>query len=793
LFERQARRTPDATALVFGEEQLSYAELDRRANRLAHRLIGLGVEPETRVGIAAERSLEMVVGLLGILKAGAAYVPLDPDYPAERLAYMVADSGIDLVLTQSHLRGRIPGLDALQVLALDGMALGTGPDHDPGVPLHGEHLAYVIYTSGSTGRPKGAANRHRSLRNRLAWGQQHQPLDPGDAVLQKTPFSFDISFWEVFWPLSVGARLVLAGPGDHRDPQRIAELVRRHGITTIHFVPSMLQAFMAHGAARSCAGLRRIICSGEALPADLQQRVLAALPQVALLNLYGPTEAAIEVTWWRCREDGLPTVPIGRPVANIRTHVLDAGLDLVPQGVPGELYLGGVGLARGYLGRPGLTAERFVADPFDSEGARLYRTGDLVRWNGEGQLEYLGRIDHQVKIRGFRIELGEVEAQLLAQPGVREAVVVAREGAGGARLVAYITAGGGQLPDAALLKEQLGRTLPDYMVPGAIVVLEGLPLNANGKVDRKALPEPVLDGASQDHERPHGEMEEALARIWCEVLGVERVGRHDNFFELGGHSLLALQLLERVRGQGWAVQVRTLFEQPRLAAFAQALGREPGRPGVVVPRNGIPPGCTALEPSMLTMIELDTQELRRIEAAVPGGAANIQDLYPLAPLQEGILFHHRLHDAEDAYAMRSLLRFDGKERLLAFVEGFSRVVARHDILRTAVLWEGLREPVQVVLRHAEMKVQGLGGEADVQLRRIDVRRAPMIEAVAVRDATPGRWLLHLYSHHLVLDHASLAQIVEEIALIQAGREEALPEPVPFRRFVAQARLGVSRA
>ncbi|MFM9272241.1 amino acid adenylation domain-containing protein, partial [Halomonas elongata] len=456
---------------------------------LAHYLIGLGVRHETRVGIAVERSVEMVVGLLGILKAGGAYVPLDPDYPAERLAYMIEDSGIEWLLTQQHLREALPPTEGLSVLELDRLDVAHQSSTNPDVALHGDQLAYVIYTSGSTGRPKGAANRHRALSNRLQWMQDAYELGADDAVLQKTPFSFDVSVWEFFWPLMQGARLVMAPPGAHRDPAHLVELIRSHHITTLHFVPSMLQAFLAHGEVEACSSLTRLVCSGEALPAELQGQVFARLPQAALYNLYGPTEAAIDVTHWTCQDDGRHQVAIGQPIAGIRTYVLDGALNLAPPGVAGELYLGGEGLARGYLHRPELTSERFVADPF-AHGERLYRTGDLVRWRDDGQLEYLGRLDHQVKIRGLRIELGEIDAELLAQPEVREAVTVAREGPGGARLVAYVVAQANAELDTAALREALGERLPDYMVPGVVVPLAALPLSPNGKVDRQALPEP---------------------------------------------------------------------------------------------------------------------------------------------------------------------------------------------------------------------------------------------------------------------------------------------------------------
>ncbi|WP_422822667.1 amino acid adenylation domain-containing protein, partial [Vreelandella titanicae] len=459
LIEEQVAATPKSIALVFAGQRLSYAELNTRANRLAHYLIGLGVQPETRVGIAMERSIEMVVGLLAILKAGGAYVPLDPDYPAERLAYMVEDSGIELLLTQQHLRDTLPVAESLSVIELERLDVAHHAPTNPSVALHGEHLAYVIYTSGSTGRPKGAANRHHALTNRLQWMQEAYGLTTDDAVLQKTPFSFDVSVWEFFWPLMQGAQLVVAPPSAHREPAQLVELIRTHGITTLHFVPSMLQAFLAHGEVETCTSLTRLICSGEALPAELQNQVFARLPRTALYNLYGPTEAAIDVTHWTCRDDGRNQVAIGQPIAGIRTYVLDGDLNLASSGVAGELYLGGVGLARGYLHRPDLTSERFVADPF-VPGERLYRTGDLVHWREDGQLEYLGRLDHQVKIRGLRIELGEIEAELLAQPAVREAVVVAQESPSSSRLVAYVVPQADSELDTNSLREALGQRLP---------------------------------------------------------------------------------------------------------------------------------------------------------------------------------------------------------------------------------------------------------------------------------------------------------------------------------------------
>ncbi|WP_168381005.1 non-ribosomal peptide synthetase [Modicisalibacter radicis] len=570
LFERQAMTTPEATALVFEDQSLSYAELDVRANRLAHYLIGRGVRPETRVGIAMERSIELVVGLLGILKAGGAYVPLDPDYPAERLAYMIADSGIDLLLTQQHLRDALPATEGLSVLALDRLDLAHQSSTNPGVALHGDHLAYVIYTSGSTGRPKGVGVSHGPLAMHLQAAGDRYGLTPEDRLLQFASISFDAAGEQWLLPLLAGAALVLP-QGRHLAPDTLASLVRKHAVSVLYLPPVYLRHL--HQSLRPGAlPVRLCIAGGEAWSADDFDGIRRTCQPERLFNAYGPAETVISPTLW-AEEDGLGQsthVPIGRPVGERKALVLDANLNLMPAGVPGELYLGGEGLARGYLQRPGLTADRFIADPFGS-GGRLYRTGDRVRWRDDGQLEYLGRLDHQVKIRGLRIELGEVEAALLAQPEVREAVAVAQDHPGGARLVVYVVPQPSVDLDTTVLRERLGQRLPDYMVPGVMVALDALPVSPNGKVDRKALPEPdPASGAS--YEPPQGEMEEALASIWADVLGVERVGRHDSFFELGGHSLSTLQVQSRVK-ERFAVRIplRSYFDHSSLMAMSEAI------------------------------------------------------------------------------------------------------------------------------------------------------------------------------------------------------------------------------
>jgi amino acid adenylation domain-containing protein len=492
MIEAQVARTPQAVAVVSEQRTLTYAELDAWADRIAGRLRDAGAAPDTLVAVCAERSLELVAGLLGILKAGAAYLPLDPQYPTERLRYMLADSRPAVTLTgQRH-----------ELPATDGTTLRLEESHRwrPDVPTATpcpagpDNLAYVIYTSGSTGRPKGVGNTHRGLANRLDWMQRTFRLGADDAVLQKTPASFDVSVWEFFWPLLAGARLVLARPGGHRDTGYLRNLIISAGITTVHFVPSMLAAFLDEPGLGACVSLRRTVASGEELPAAVARAFLRTVPG-ELHNLYGPTEAAIDVTAWCCDPTLLETVtrvPIGRPIHGIQVHVLDRGLTPVTPGLPGELYLAGVGLARGYLGQPGLTADRFLPNPFGEPGSRLYRTGDQARQRADGTLEFLGRTDEQVKIRGFRIELGEIETALRDVPGVRDAAVAVDEPAPGQRrLVAYVVAAGACRPTDADLRGELRQRLPDYMVPPVVVALDELPLTPNGKLDRRALRPPA--------------------------------------------------------------------------------------------------------------------------------------------------------------------------------------------------------------------------------------------------------------------------------------------------------------
>ncbi len=568
LVEEQVWRTPDAVALISGEHRLTYAELAAAADRLAGGLRALGVGPETVVGVHTRRCPELVVGLLAVLKAGAAYLPLDPELPAGRLAMMIADSGTSIVLSHGDLA-------APPEITVAGFDIADDEQRFETLAQHQDQPAYVIFTSGSTGRPKGVVNTHRAIVNRLCWMQERFGLDAGDAVLQKTPAGFDVSVWEFFWPLITGARLVLAAPGGHRDPAHLGALIAEHEVTTVHFVPAALAAFLADGDPSACATLRRTICSGEELGSDLVREFHRRMPG-ELHNLYGPTEAAVDVTAWRCDPAVAETpVPIGHPISGVTVRVLDEWLRPVPDGQPGELHIGGVVLARGYIRRGGLTADRFVPDPTGG-GGRLYRTGDLVRTRRDGALEYLGRIDDQVKIRGYRVELGEIETALRSHPAVAQAVVRVVPDGADRRLDAYVVpAAGVPEPDAEQVRAHLSAVLPDYMLPARLLRLAEVPLSHNGKTDRAALPaaDSCPNWGRTASDGPHGPLEQVIGRVWSLVLGLPEVGRTQDLFASGGGSLTALRARARIiAALRVDVPMATVMRARTVAALAREIG-----------------------------------------------------------------------------------------------------------------------------------------------------------------------------------------------------------------------------
>ncbi|MGW1542235.1 amino acid adenylation domain-containing protein, partial [Streptomyces sp. NPDC002309] len=749
LFETQAARTPHAVAVVFEGVEVTYADLNARANRLARFLVDRGVGPESLVAVMMHRSVDLVVALLAVVKAGGAYVPVDPDHPVDRITYVLTDAQPVLVLTSTDLASGLTDShppyvvvdDPRTVTALNDLSDTDPTDTERCTTLLPAHPAYVIYTSGSTGRPKGVAVPHAGIVNWLTWMQGAYNLTASDRVLQKTPFGFDVSVREFFWPLLQGASLVVAKPSGHRDPGYLADLIQRERVTIAHFVPSLLQVFLREPAAASCGDLRAVFCSGEALPGDVAAQFRDLL-DVPLHNLYGPTEASVEVTAWTCDSDTPSSgVPIGRPVWNTRVYVLDSALRPVPPGVPGELYLAGVQLARGYLGRSGLTAERFVASPFGGPGERMYRTGDLVKWRPDGVLDFLGRTDDQVKVRGFRIELGEVEAALLALPGVVQSAVVVREDRpGDRRLVGYLVSDGGVTAqvDTAVLRVQLGAVLPEYMVPSALVVLDVLPLTVNGKLDRKALPVPDYQVAGGGR-GPASVQEELLCTVFAGILGLPAVGVEDNFFELGGHSLLATRLVSRIRSVfGVEVAIRALFESPTPAGLAGQLTGSGARRLPLVGRE-------------------------RVERV------------PLSFAQQRLWFLGELEGPSATYNIPVALRLSGDLDVEALRLALGDVVGRHEVLRTVFAADEGR-PYQQILP-AESALVPLVVERAVDIETVITEIAghhfDLAAEIPLRvwlfETASDEHLLMIMVHHIAGDGWSMGPLARDLSVAYAAR------------------------
>ncbi len=746
LIERQAARTPDTVALEFEGQVLTYVEMNRRANQLARVLRKKGVGPDVVVGVFAERSFEMVLALVAILKAGGAYEPLDPSYPAERVKHMLEGAQTAHILAQPHLANQLPS-HVSDVHLLDATWAAYAHEdvddlEDMGTP---RDLAYVIFTSGSTGRPKGAMNEHLGICNRLLWMQEEYRLTSDDRILQKTPFSFDVSVWEFFWPLMTGARLVIARPEGHRDPAYLMKQIRESEITTLHFVPSMLRLFLEEEGLETCRSLRRVICSGEALPHELQERFFARRPDVELHNLYGPTEAAVDVTYWACqRGDQRLSVPIGRPVANTQIYVLDSSLQPVPVGVAGELYIAGVQVGRGYIGRHDLTAERFVPDPFSRTlGARMYKTGDLVRYCADSAIEYLGRLDFQIKINGLRIELGEIEAAIVACPDVADAAVIAREDTPGhKRLVAYVVARQTGTLQIDALRRNLGALLPEYMVPAHFVPLDALPLNANGKLDRAALPAPSSTERSgartgRAFTEPSTPTERLLAAVWADVLRLERIGVNDHFFDLGGDSILSIQVVARCRRAGLEISTRDLFDHPTIAELA----RRAARADLAAPAISAAPfgKLAALTPIQKWFFEHDFAVKNHWNQAF---LFKVPDGLDVARLQQALRAVVEHHDGLRLRFRREAGIWVGEHA----AQAGSIVVQRHVL--SAEPTEKLAD-----LIHAHCAA----GQAT-----LDIERGPLLH-VAHFDlgaGVPGRLLLAV--HHLAVDGVSWRILLEDI-------------------------------
>jgi amino acid adenylation domain-containing protein len=801
LFEEQVTRAPDAIAVTYRDRWLSYGELNRRANQLGSVLRREGVATDEPVGLCVERGLDLLIGLLGTLKAGGAYVPLDPNYPPDRLNYMVSDAAARVVLVGEGLADRV-GLGA--ALTFDISTADIAQRNSANLAVSGQHansLAYVIYTSGSTGRPKGVMVDHASVVNLwLGLESLYDQATECRRIALNASLNFDASVQQLVQLLS-GRTLFLIPQEVRLDPSRMLRLFADHQIDGVDCTPTQLKAWIGAGLlSHSGSDLHVVFVGGEAIDSPLWSQ-LAEFEKTAFYNVYGPTECSVDTTAARITAEER-SAHIGFAMLNRKIYLLDSSGNVAPQGVPGEICIGGIGVARGYWNRPALTAARFVADPFSADAhARMYRTGDIGRVRTDGAIEYLGRADGQVKIRGFRIELGEIEAQLTACSGVKEACALVREDvAGDKRIVAYVTLTGGDSAQANVgtaLRSQLAAVLPSHMIPSAIMILERFPLTPTGKLDCHSFPPPEVDTDEDQSDGPQSEVEELLAKIWKELLGVRSVGRLENFFQLGGHSLLIMQMVEQLRQIGLSVDVRDVYQRSTLAQLAQKV-----EVGVLrkheVPKNLLPPGSETIGPEMLTLVSLEPNEISRIVEMTRGGAPNIQEIYPLTSLQEGMLFHKQFEsNGSDAYARSMLVSFESRERLDAFVEAVRATIERHDILRSAILWEGLSRPVQVVHRHASLSIQEfmLNREEDAgeQLRKrmssdfasLNLQQPPLMRLEIAQDPNGMTWYGLIRTHHLAFDNESLDVFLAELISHMEGRIHELPEPVPYRNHVAQ--------
>ncbi|MGW5740791.1 amino acid adenylation domain-containing protein [Amycolatopsis sp. NPDC003861] len=757
LFEDQADRTPDATAVLAGGEAVSYRDLEQRANALAHHLIGLGTGPGSLVAVCVGRGVGMAVAVLAVLKAGAAYVPLDPEYPADRLEFMTADTDAAVVLTETRAARRLPAITG-HVVCLDdaeeAARVARYPTTRPDRAATSDDLSYVIYTSGSTGRPKGTLIRHGGIVNYVSWMAREFPLTEGDKVLQLAALSFDISVYEMFWPWSGGAATILARPDGYKDPQYIVDTMVAESVTAAHLVPSLLRALLPLAADRKLP-LRWLFASAEAMTPDVIRDWERLGPGIPLLNLYGATEVSVDSTAWTC-DSTAGLVSVGRPIANTRVYVLDDVDRPVPIGVAGEACLAGASVGRGYHGRPGLTARRFVPDPFGPPGSRMYRTGDLVRWLANGTLEFLGRLDHQVKIRGFRVELGEVEAVLTAHPRLAHAAVVApQDAAAPRRLVAYVVPRGDHVPTTSELRAHVQERLPDYMVPSTFVVLPALPLNPNGKVDRAALPSP--DGARPELDAtfvaPSTETERVLADVWRDVLGVGDVGVHDDFFELGGDSILSIQVMVRARRAGLTITPKLMFANPSIAQLAAAVGATPA-------------------------------------PAAHADQGTVSGDMPLTPIHR---WFTELDWPHDHYNQSVRLRWTRPVRVEPLRDALHALVTHHDALRlrarsVAGTWREHIDPVETADLLAVVDTGGLAPEhaadavrraADEAHRGLRLDTGPLLRAVLVRGgAQPDELILSV--HHMTVDTVSWGILLDDLATAYRQRLRGEPWHLPAK-------------
>ncbi|WP_062052622.1 non-ribosomal peptide synthetase [Aquimarina longa] len=773
LFQEQVKRTPKAVAVVYEGKELNYQELDERSNQLANYLLSdTNISTNCLIGVVLDRSDWLIISFLAILKAGAVYVPIDLSYPEGRKEYIKKDSNCDIII------------DALLLEAFKQDNSKYRSDLDK-VVIKPDDLAYIIYTSGSTGQPKGVMIEHRNIVNTIVSQIAAFSLTNKDSCLQFASISFDASIWEICISLFSGCRLCIIKEEAKSDITSFRNFIENNAITFATLPPAFLHLL----SVEDLESVKTLVTAGESIPLELAKTFSQ---HYNYINAYGPTETSICSTTFQESIENL--VSIGKPIDNTQVYIINEKHNLLPIGVIGELCIGGAGVARGYLNREKLTREKFIANPF-VEGERIYKTGDLARWLPSGNIEFVGRADDQVKIRGYRIELGEIENALSSLSSIIQCCVLAKEDViGTKRLVGYVVIEG-ELNKKEILG-QLKLSLPEYMIPQLWVELDTMPLNSNGKLDKKALPDPNNSALStHEYVAPRNETEEQLVTIWQTLLGVERIGIHDNFFELGGHSLLVVQLISRLQALDFNIRVKDIFAGPTIASISDKLSSI----SLVynVPANGITITSEYITPSMVPLVNFSQSDLDKIETMVLGGVSNIQDIYPLSPLQEGIHFHHLMSnpDQGDLYIVPSLLSFSDLEKRTAFIEALQFVVNRHDVLRTCVLSDGLPSAVQVVLREALLSVDGLDLDISKDIlpqlelliasggHWMDISKAPLLELKSADDPKNECYYLIIYQHHLIMDHVGLEKITEEVMLYLSKEEVNLPAPFLYREFI----------
>ncbi|SEB35202.1 amino acid adenylation domain-containing protein [Tenacibaculum sp. MAR_2009_124] len=796
LFTDQVQKCPKAIALTFEGTEFSYEELDKRSNQLAHCLVSQGVKSDDLIGICLERGLDMVVGVFGILKAGGAYVPMKPDFPKDRIEYLLEDTGCSHVVTDLESQEIVAlSSDTIQLIAIENVAdYATIPVK---VEYRSYDLAYVIYTSGSTGLPKGAMIEHAGLLNHLLLMVDELKMTNESVVAFTAPFTFDISVWQMLSALLCGGSVAIYSEESILDIDDFQSSIEENNVSHLQLVPSYVTSLLESGnSTEGLSNLSHFLVTGEAATKSLLDKWFLIYPNVPVVNAYGPAEAADDITLHIMNTTPVgATVPIGKPVANMDVYVVDRFENLCPIGVVGELWTAGIGVGRGYLNRAELTEEKFIENPFSENGGRLYKTGDLGRWLPDGTLEFVGRSDDQVKIRGYRIELGEIENTLSQVSSVLNCCVLAMKDQNEIyRLVGYVVTEGEFNKDK--IQNTLKDSLPDYMVPMLWISLDEMPLTANGKIDKKSLPEPDSSQLStKEYIAPRNEIEQELVSIWQDLLGIEKIGINDDFFELGGHSLLIVQLIARLQKIGYHIAVRDIFLNPCITGIIEKMVLSSSM--YITPPNGITKDTEVITPSMVPLLNFDQQEIDAVVAQIEGGVSNIEDIYPLSPLQEGIYFHYLMSNESegDPYILPTLLSFANKEKRTSFVEALQFVVNRHDVLRTAFLSEGLPNTVQVVFREAELSVEEYVVDCDKDLTTeleelaapgrhwMDVSKAPLLKLKSIDDPENEICYVVVYQHHLALDHIGLEKVVSEIVLYLSGKESELPTPVLYRDFI----------